>query len=91
MFKLTWLATPHKKIVVTGKWWISLSDKLVEGEWVWETSLATLADTGYSNWDDGQPNNSGGSENCVYYSESHDSKWVDSRCYDLANFICELT
>ena len=74
-----------------GKWWIGLTDKQVEGKYVWETSFATLAETGYSNWDDGQPNNSHGVENCVYYSQYNHFKWTDTDCYDPAKYICELS
>ncbi|KAK7494791.1 hypothetical protein BaRGS_00013918 [Batillaria attramentaria] len=42
--------------------WISLEDFAIEGEYVWSTTRK-LPD--YTNWRDGEPNNSGGHEDCV--------------------------
>ena len=66
-----------------------MTDKLVEGEWVWETSMSLLSDTGFSDWGNNEPNNHD-EENCGALSDDRHYQWVDTDCYDEAHFICEI-
>ncbi|XP_062568467.1 perlucin-like [Saccostrea cucullata] len=64
--------------------WIGLTDTLVEGHWVWETSQTTPA---YTDWYPGEPNDMGHREDCggMYYS----GHWNDFPCNTTHSFICE--
>jgi|GEM_PF-1713791 len=53
--------------------WIGLSDAAVEGTWVWHDGRTY----NYSNWRDGEPNNSGSGEHYVELYKS-DGKWNDA-------------
>jgi hypothetical protein len=69
---------------------MGLSDKLIEGEYVWETSMTVLGASGYSNWSPGEPNNHK-NENCVKYAHSHNYLWQDTECDQEEHYICEKT
>ncbi|XP_053375840.1 perlucin-like [Mercenaria mercenaria] len=68
--------------------WMSLADKQVEGEYVWETSKQSLTDTGYTNWGQNEPD-AVGTENCVFYAGSRNYQWADAECTRTENYICE--
>ena len=43
----------------------------------------------FVSWDDGEPNNDDGDEDCVeYYSDS--KKWNDNNCRAKRQFICQV-
>ena len=66
-----------------GKWWIGLNDRDEEGEYIWESG--TTFD--FEAWNEGEPNNYEGSENCVeMYSNS--GVWNDVRCRNEQGYIC---
>jgi predicted DNA-binding protein (UPF0251 family) len=68
------------------KWWIGLNDKGAEGSFVWDSGEAVS----YSNWEPGEPNNVGGSEDCGQLNRYHPAKtWNDEPCSLHLNFICE--
>jgi len=58
-------------------YWIGLSDLLSEGNFIWETSHTDLD---YSNWDEGEPNDEFGDEDCVIIWLGY--KWNDHYCGD---------
>jgi len=66
----------------TGIIWIGLNDEAVEGEFVWYDQSPVT----YTNWATGEPNNSGGNEDCVqiYPTGSEPGKWNDLPC-DIGN------
>lgn len=68
-----------------GDMWIGGRDTASEGTWRWIDG--TLV--GYSNWNTGEPNNSGGNED---YMEIYTAtgKWNDLNGTQLIPFICEL-
>lgn len=69
--------------------WLSLTDQILEGDWLWYTTLQTLNQTGYKNWNSGEPNQSFKDENCVEYSFGRGFGWNDDYCNLLRNLICE--
>ena len=62
----------------TGTIWIGLNDEDVEGTFVWYDQ----SPVNYTNWAPGEPNNSGGNENCVqiYPTGSSPGMWNDLNC-----------
>lgn len=62
----------------TGTIWIGLNDEQVEGTFVWYDQSPVT----YSNWAPGEPNNSGGNEDCVqiYPNGSNPGSWNDLPC-----------
>ena len=43
----------------------------------------------YLSWDDDEPNNEAGNENCVDFN-TRTKKWNDVNCNRLKNFICQI-
>lgn len=62
----------------TGTIWIGLNDEAVEGTFVWYDQSPVT----YTNWAPGEPNNQGGSENCVqiYPGGTAPGTWNDLSC-----------
>ncbi|XP_050994834.1 ladderlectin-like [Labeo rohita] len=66
--------------------WIGAYDATQENIWFWSDGSPFA----YSNWQTGEPNNSGGAENCVEMGNSAHQRWNDAHCSALLNFICKL-
>ncbi|KAL3861562.1 hypothetical protein ACJMK2_007590, partial [Sinanodonta woodiana] len=66
------------------RFWVGASDVLVEGEFMWMTSMTQVT---YANWYPGQPDNHVRNENCVeiWYNKY----WNDRACSDVSQYICE--
>ena len=61
-------------------YWIGLTDAGAEGIWLW---ASTSAETTYTNWEDYQPDDAGGNEDCVhFYSPNYQKnlRWNDYVC-----------
>ncbi|XP_046553259.1 perlucin-like [Haliotis rubra] len=71
----------------SGLVWIDGSDLYSEGQWSWMDSQKTFTFT--FNWIPGQPNNGGGTENCVHINRSYGYQWNDHDCNAKLNFLCE--
>lgn len=41
-------------------------------------------------WNNGEPNNWGGKENCVEWNKDN-GKWNDKDCYTFRNWICKIS
>ncbi|XP_078611500.1 uncharacterized protein LOC144881959 [Branchiostoma floridae x Branchiostoma japonicum] len=67
--------------------WIGLHDRREEGsfEWVDGSALGT-----YNNWGPGEPNNSGGKEDCISYCVPWTGTWNDAPCDSLLHYICQV-
>ena len=63
--------------------WIGLSDRDVEGAFVWVDGQPLT----YSHWAEGEPNDTGGIEDCAHLWT--DGTWNDRPCDDLLGFVCE--
>ena len=61
-------------------------DTEVEGQFRWLTSGTELT---YTNWADGEPNNSGDIEDCVTLWSSN-GKWNDQSCAKRFSSVCEI-
>ncbi|XP_070768269.1 CD209 antigen-like protein C [Enoplosus armatus] len=65
--------------------WIGLSDKEQENKWKWVDGT-DLVGTGF--WQDGEPNNSDGNEDCAEASRSA-MAWNDVPCSRKFSWVCE--
>lgn len=66
-------------------WWIGLNDLSVEGTWEWIDGSAVT----YTEWDSGEPSNSGGGEDCVHFIANQGTEWNDLGCSTSQNYVCE--
>ena len=62
---------------------IGASDSATEATWEWVDGTAW----GYTNWSAGEPDDSGGAEDCA--SKTAGGEWNDRPCADLRPFVCE--
>ena len=76
-------------------YWIGLSDSDREADWKW-TDGTQLAQDGYKNWADNQPDNHLNNEHCVIilirtkeFSPELNGKWNDVQCSNEMYFICQ--
>ena len=76
---LTQLATAQNKAA-----FLSMSDTRKEGTFIYPTGEPLV----YSNWAPQEPNNDGGSENCVEIFPN--GKWNDKVCGEQRLVICEV-
>jgi hypothetical protein len=63
--------------------WIGGTDAAMEGIWAWVTGEPWQ----YTSWGYGEPNNSGGDENCV--EDGRDGAWNDNTCDQAKPYMCE--
>ncbi len=66
--------------------WIGLTDEAVEGTFVWVTGEPFV----YSNWFEGNPNNTGGIEDHVFMNFFGTRQWVDHDGTEPKPFIIEF-
>ncbi|XP_041376822.1 perlucin-like [Gigantopelta aegis] len=67
-------------------YYIGLSDVVTKGVFVWEDGETAV----FTAWDDGEPNNAGGGEDCVLLTVTlWKSVWFDISCNAKYNYICE--
>ncbi|XP_061732556.1 macrophage mannose receptor 1 isoform X2 [Nerophis ophidion] len=67
--------------------WIGMSDILVENQYAWSDGVSPVL---YTNWNDKEPNNAGGTEHCVAMTHNAlvSGKWNDDACHKEHSFIC---
>ena len=71
---------------ISGHLWIGGNDIHQEGVWQWTDNMPWE----FTAWDQGEPNNSGGNEDCLViwgYSGSGYS-WNDGHCHRELRFLC---
>ena len=56
--------------------WLGISDRHSEGVWVFESNGNSVT---YANWDDDEPNDVNGAENCAHMESN--GKWNDRDCF----------
>ncbi|MBL8618246.1 MAG: hypothetical protein JNM72_21715 [Deltaproteobacteria bacterium] len=70
----------------TSRWWTGFNDISTEGSWVWVSGQASS----YAPWGSGEPNNSGGGEDCGQINRFHPAlTWNDEPCSTPYPYICE--
>ncbi|XP_078656092.1 uncharacterized protein LOC144902486 [Branchiostoma floridae x Branchiostoma belcheri] len=84
------LVSLKNSVDASSRFWFGLHDQNTEGSFEWIDDTA-LGNGSYSNWGSGEPNNSGGQEDCVHYWDSSQlNKWNDMGCNGLCRFICQV-
>jgi hypothetical protein len=75
--------------LLSGYTWIGYDDLIVENSFEWVTG----AQPAYSNWNDNEPNNTNGREDCAGMYGADQSaelgRWNDSPCGEQHGYICE--
>ena len=61
------------------------NDILSEGNFSWTSGI----NSSYSNWNVGEPNNSGGNEDCGQLNRFSGGTWNDEPCTLSLQFVCE--
>ncbi len=75
----------YLKVISDEPLWIGLDDRETEGEFVWVDGTELT----WSDWREGEPNNSGGNEDCAgFFGEGDDRGWNDFPCDGQRGFIC---
>lgn len=72
--------------IAGGEWWIGGTDEGFEGHFMWTDR--TPFDAAF--WNEGEPNNAGGSENCVHLASWAAGRWNDIPCETQMNYVCRL-
>ncbi|XP_021353441.1 C-type lectin lectoxin-Lio3-like [Mizuhopecten yessoensis] len=62
------------------------TDAPVEGHWEWTPTGDPFT---FTDWKVGEPNNSGGMENCLCLYKAHGFQWNDRNCHSQDHFICK--
>ena len=82
----------YLKAVVKGLsgtgWFIGLTDKAVEGEFVWMSNKKSLFRI-FSDWLQGEPENHNHDESCTVLWKPGSYQWADTSCEARLNYICE--
>ncbi len=66
-------------------WWLGLSDRETEGEFVW----ADAEPVTFAPWSEGEPNDSGGREDCAQVVPWN-GRWNDLDCARTLPFVCQV-
>ncbi|XP_025892354.1 C-type lectin domain family 3 member A [Nothoprocta perdicaria] len=74
-----------KSMPGVSEFWLGVNDMINEGKFVDVNGMVLQ----YFNWDRSQPNG-GKRENCVFFSQSSQGKWVDEVCRTAKRYICEF-
>merc|ERR1719508_283771 len=57
-------------------WWLGGNDLHREGSWVWPSGQPFT----FTNWVEGEPNDSNGEEDCIAIDSPKEYKWMDLNC-----------
>ena len=94
--------TTEAKARGVSQFWIGIHDIQTEGTFRYDSNNESIT---WSNWNEGQPNDNGGGEDCTTVGvtqitwasgdqnidSSHVGQWWDQQCHYLKAFVCEST
>ena len=66
-------------------YWIGLYQNTHDSGFTWKDGTAL----DYENWNDYEPNNSGGMEGCVTVDKWSGGRWNDDHCAKLKGWVCK--
>ena len=66
--------------------WLHLTDQTQEGTFLWGDGTPLKFD----NWNNGEPNDWGGQEDCATFNCGGETEWNDVSCNDRYGFICQV-
>ncbi len=72
--------------IAVGEWWVGGTDENFEGHFMWTDR--TPFDFAF--WNDGEPNNAGGNENCIHLASWAGGRWNDIPCDASMNYVCHI-
>lgn len=75
-----------KKNLLLGQFWTGGNDIDVEGQWRWVTSGNPFT---FTDWGPGEPNDTGGNEDCMLLLSNTGYTWNDLPCSTNSLYICE--
>ena len=67
--------------------WLGASDAEVEGQWIWVASGESMT---LDAWGAGEPNSSGGEENCLMLTVGPPHGLNDAKCWRKRNYVCQF-
>lgn len=65
---------------------MSLTDEIAERVWIWSSSGLRAS---FTDWNQGEPNNDGGSQDCAHFHKEANGKWDDITCHHDYAPLCE--
>ena len=71
----------------SGEYWVGGADRAEEGVWKWVSSKTPIS-SAVKDWNPGEPNNSGGDEDCL--TINHGGHWNDRPCHNVYRYVCEV-
>ncbi|XP_052676540.1 perlucin-like protein isoform X2 [Crassostrea angulata] len=74
------------KTFLNGQFWTGGNDIDVEGQWRWVTSGNPFT---FTDWGPGEPNDTGGNEDCMLLLSNTGYTWNDLPCSTNSLYICE--
>jgi hypothetical protein len=77
------------KNLIGGQAWIGLSDTVTENEFRWLDGPEAGEIADYTNWNNGEPNNSGNEDYTVMRTQ--DGKWNDARANAVRGYVVEYS
>ncbi|XP_050079823.1 C-type lectin domain family 4 member K-like [Anopheles maculipalpis] len=87
-----WTAIKNSGASTSQVWWVSGTDLGIEGSWLWlSRNKAVGTIRGWTNWMDGEPNNSNNVEHCMSLNGSKNGQWNDISCEATQFYVCEYT
>jgi hypothetical protein len=65
--------------------WIGINDRTTENAFVWSSGEPVA----FTDWDDDQPDNGSGSEDCALIRGNDSRRWDDDQCDNSHPYVCE--
>ncbi len=80
-----WLWAAAEALDPGSAWWHGANDRGTEGTFAWDGG----ADTSWSHWRAGEPNDYGGGEDCAAFADDGGGAWNDKACTFTYAYVCE--
>ncbi|XP_070535731.1 macrophage mannose receptor 1-like [Ptychodera flava] len=84
--ELRYVKTNSRVINFIEEFWIGLNDRDAENGFVWTDGTPV----NFVMWDEGEPNDNGGDEDCVEMTFAAPKGWNDRNCARNKNWVCKM-